>query len=30
MATRLPRTLVLSGPASRPWHPLAQALVDAV
>ncbi len=30
MATRLPRTLVLSGPTSRPWHPLAQALVDAV
>ncbi len=27
---RYVRTLVLSGPASRPWHPLAQALVDAV
>lgn len=27
---RLTRTLVLSGPSSRPWHPLAQALVDAV
>ncbi|MFS0731500.1 LysR family transcriptional regulator [Curtobacterium sp. 1P10AnD] len=27
---RLTRTLVLSGPTSRPWHPLAQALVDAV
>ncbi len=26
---RLTRTLVLSGPSSRPWHPLAQALVDA-
>ncbi|GAA4190683.1 LysR family transcriptional regulator [Gryllotalpicola kribbensis] len=25
-----PRRLVLSGPASRPWHPLAQALVDAL
>jgi DNA-binding transcriptional LysR family regulator len=25
-----PRHLVLSGPASRPWHPLAQALVDAI
>ncbi|PYY35584.1 LysR family transcriptional regulator [Curtobacterium sp. MCPF17_046] len=24
------RTLVLSGPSSRPWHPLARALVDAV
>ncbi|MBT2501532.1 LysR family transcriptional regulator [Curtobacterium sp. ISL-83] len=30
MATRLPRTLVLSGPMSRPWHPLVRALVDAV
>ncbi|WP_413601152.1 LysR family transcriptional regulator [Curtobacterium sp. Curtsp57] len=27
---RLERTLVLSGPSSRPWHPLARALVDAV
>ncbi len=27
---RYVRTLVLSGPSSRPWHPLAQALVDAV
>ncbi|MFZ6990505.1 LysR family transcriptional regulator [Curtobacterium sp. RRHDQ66] len=27
---RLERTLVLSGPSSRPWHPLAKALVDAV
>lgn len=25
-----PRRLVLSGPSSRPWHPLAQALVDAL
>jgi len=24
-----PRRLVLAGPSSRPWHPLAQALVDA-
>jgi DNA-binding transcriptional LysR family regulator len=30
MARRLERTLVLSGPVSREWHPLAQALVDAV
>lgn len=30
MARRLERTLVLSGPASREWHPLARALVDAV
>jgi DNA-binding transcriptional LysR family regulator len=29
-ATRLERRLVLSGPAGRPWHPLARALVDAV
>ncbi|WIE75099.1 LysR family transcriptional regulator [Curtobacterium sp. MCSS17_007] len=27
---RYVRTLVLSGPSSRPWHPLAHALVDAV
>ncbi|WP_144765768.1 LysR family transcriptional regulator [Curtobacterium sp. 9128] len=27
---RLERTLVLSGPTSRPWHPLVKALVDAV
>ncbi|MBF4583312.1 LysR family transcriptional regulator [Curtobacterium sp. VKM Ac-2865] len=27
---RLERTLVLSGPSSRAWHPLARALVDAV
>ncbi len=27
---RYVRTLVLSGPDSRPWHPLARALVDAV
>ncbi|QCR44337.1 LysR family transcriptional regulator [Curtobacterium sp. SGAir0471] len=27
---RYVRTLVLSGPASRPWHPLAHALVAAV
>lgn len=25
-----PRRLVLSGPSTRPWHPLAQALVDAL
>jgi DNA-binding transcriptional LysR family regulator len=30
LATPRPRRLVLSGPASRPWHPLAQALVDAI
>lgn len=29
LARRLTRTLVLSGPTARPWHPLAQALVDA-
>ena len=29
MAIRLPRTLVLSGPSSRPWHPLTTALVEA-
>ncbi len=27
---RQPRRLVLSGPSSRPWHPLAHALVDAL
>jgi DNA-binding transcriptional LysR family regulator len=30
LARRRPRRLVLAGPGSRPWHPLAQALVDAV
>ncbi|WP_416393132.1 MULTISPECIES: LysR family transcriptional regulator [unclassified Curtobacterium] len=30
MARRLARTLVLSGPTSRAWHPLAKALIDAV
>jgi len=30
MARRLSRTLVLSGPTSREWHPLARTLVDAV
>lgn len=30
MARRLERTLVLSGPSAREWHPLARALVDAV
>jgi DNA-binding transcriptional LysR family regulator len=30
LAKPRPRRLVLSGPASRPWHPLAQALVDAI
>ncbi|PZF64606.1 LysR family transcriptional regulator [Curtobacterium sp. MCPF17_047] len=30
VAPRYERTLVLSGPSSRPWHPLARALVDAV
>ncbi|MDQ4214847.1 LysR family transcriptional regulator [Microbacterium capsulatum] len=30
LAAPRPRRLVLAGPASRPWHPLAQALVDAV
>lgn len=29
LSPRRTRTLSLSGPASRPWHPLAQALVDA-
>lgn len=29
LAPRQHRELVLSGPASRPWHPLAQALVEA-
>ena len=29
LAAPRPRRLVLAGPASRPWHPLAQALVDA-
>ncbi|HEY0248433.1 MAG TPA: LysR family transcriptional regulator [Gryllotalpicola sp.] len=29
LAQRRPRRLVLSGPSSRPWHPLARALVDA-
>jgi DNA-binding transcriptional LysR family regulator len=30
LAKPRPRRLVLSGPASRPWHPLARALVDAL
>jgi DNA-binding transcriptional LysR family regulator len=30
LAKPRPRRLVLSGPSSRPWHPLAQALVDAL
>jgi DNA-binding transcriptional LysR family regulator len=30
LARRRPRRLVLSGPSSRPWHPLVHALVDAV
>jgi len=30
LAKPRPRRLVLSGPSSRPWHPLAQALVDSV
>lgn len=30
LAAPRPRRLVLAGPSSRPWHPLAQALVDAV
>ncbi|MDL9980896.1 LysR family transcriptional regulator [Microbacterium sp. ASV49] len=30
LAQPRPRRLVLSGPTTRPWHPLAQALVDAV
>ncbi|RTL66783.1 MAG: LysR family transcriptional regulator [Pseudonocardiaceae bacterium] len=30
LVERRPRRLVLSGPASRPWHPLTQALVDAL
>ncbi|MBS1673581.1 MAG: LysR family transcriptional regulator [Actinobacteria bacterium] len=30
LASPRPRRLVLSGPTSRPWHPLAHALVDAL
>ncbi|MGN7192364.1 LysR family transcriptional regulator [Curtobacterium sp. MCBA15_004] len=30
VAPRYERTLVLSGPSTRAWHPLARALVDAV
>ncbi|MFC4241780.1 LysR family transcriptional regulator [Gryllotalpicola reticulitermitis] len=30
LAQRRPRRLVLSGPASRPWHPLVQTLIDHV
>jgi DNA-binding transcriptional LysR family regulator len=30
LAKRRPRRLVLSGPSTRPWHPLARALVDAM
>ncbi|WP_295011745.1 LysR family transcriptional regulator [uncultured Microbacterium sp.] len=30
LAAPRPRRLVLAGPTSRPWHPLAQALVDAL
>ena len=30
LARRRPRRLVLSGPGTRPWHPLVHALIDAV
>ncbi|MDN5668114.1 MAG: LysR family transcriptional regulator [Renibacterium salmoninarum] len=30
LTPRLKRELVLCGPASRPWHPLAEALVDSL
>lgn len=30
LAQRLHRTLTLTGPRTRPWHPVAAALVDAV
>lgn len=30
LSPRQPRRLVLSGPSSRPWHPLARALVETV
>lgn len=29
LTARRPRQLVLSGPSTRPWHPLVDALVDA-
>jgi DNA-binding transcriptional LysR family regulator len=30
LSPRQPRRLILSGPSSRPWHPLARALVETV
>jgi DNA-binding transcriptional LysR family regulator len=30
LVQRVPRTLVLAGPSTRPWHPVARALVESL